>query len=233
MFSIDSASRRSAVRTHLFAAMSFAAVALPLVASAASVSRQEFLDATRATPNLEQGAELFSTCAACHGKNGEGASDGSVPSIGGQHFAVLAKQLVDFRHNRRWDIRMEHFADRHHLKDAQDIANVAGYVNQLRPGPQAGIGDGKFVGNGASVYFRHCESCHRAVGQGDADKQVPRLAAQHYEYLLRQFHDTADGRRPNMDQDHIRLLSGLEMQDFVGLADYLSRLIPERIQRTE
>src|SRR5688572_6016356 len=183
MFGNSSASERSVMRTCILAAITVAA--LPAVASATSASRQEYVDATRVTPNLEKGAELFSTCAACHGENGEGTSDGSVPAIGGQHLPVLVKQLVDFRHNRRWDNRMEHFADRHHLKNAQDIANVAGFVNQLPPRQQTHIGDGKFIGNGASVYFQHCESCHGATGQGDAGKQAPRLAGQHYEYLLR------------------------------------------------
>jgi cytochrome c553 len=231
MFGISSASERSVMRTCILAAITVAA--LPAVASATSASRQEYVDATRATANLEKGAGLFSTCAACHGKSGEGTSDGSVPAIGGQHLPVLVKQLVDFRHNRRWDIRMEHFADRHHLNNAQDIADVAGYVNQLPTRQQTGVGDGKTVGHGATVYFQHCESCHGATGQGGVKKQVPRLAGQHYEYLLRQFHDTADGRRPNMNQDHVRVFRGLEMQDFVGLADYLSRLIPEGARRTE
>jgi cytochrome c553 len=226
-----SATERSVMRTLLIAV--FAAAALPSVANATSVARQEFLDATRATPNLERGAELFSNCAACHGRGGEGTSDGSVPAIGGQHLPVLLKQLVDFRHNRRWDNRMEHFVDRHHLKGAQEIADVAGYVNQLPTRQQKGVGDGKAVGHGATAYFQHCASCHGATGQGGAKKQVPRLAGQHYEYLLRQFHDTADGRRPNMNDEHVRLFRGLEMQDFVGLADYLSRLIPEGTGRTE
>jgi cytochrome c553 len=57
--------------------------------------------------------------------------DGGVPRIAGQHISVLAKQLADYRHDRRWDIRMEHFADRHHLVDAQAIADVTAYIHQL------------------------------------------------------------------------------------------------------
>lgn len=233
MLNLDSASQQPANKSNRLVVLAIVAAALPLVASAASTPRQELRDATRATPNLERGAELFSSCGICHGKNGEGTSDGSVPVIGGQHFSVLTKQLVDFRHNRRWDIRMEHFADRHHLKDAQDIADVAGFISQLPPQPQPGVGDGKLVGHGASVYFGHCKSCHGTIGQGNASKRVPRLAAQHYEYLLRQLHDTADGRRPNMSQTHVRLLQGMQVQDFSGLADYLSRLIPAGASRVE
>lgn len=214
------------MRTGFLSVIWGAAAVLPLAALAVSTSRQELQDALRAKPDPTNGAELFETCAACHGPNGSGTSDGAVPAIGGQHFRVLAKQLVDFRNDKRWDIRMEHFADRHHLRSAQDIADVAGHVSQLDPGPQLGIGNGESIGNGASVYFRHCESCHGPSGKGSNERQVPQLAGQHYEYLLRQMYDTADGRRPNMSTDHVRMFQDLELQDFVGVADYLSRLTP-------
>jgi cytochrome c553 len=79
---------------------------------------------------------------------------------------------------------------------------------------------------GVSVYFRDCESCHGPSGQGDDARAIPRLAGQHYEYLMRQFYDTVDGRRPNMDGEHVRLLSRLEREEIVEVSDYLSRLLP-------
>src|ERR1035438_5547325 len=87
------------------------AALLPLLAFAVSTSRQELFDASHAKPNLDRGAQLFRNCAICHGPQGAGTVDGGVPRIGGQHFSVLAKQLVDYRHDQRFDIRMEHFAD--------------------------------------------------------------------------------------------------------------------------
>ena len=64
-------------------------------------ARAELLQAARLTPNAAHGATLFETCAACHGRDGLGTSDGTVPAIAGQHGSVLLKQLVDFRHNQR------------------------------------------------------------------------------------------------------------------------------------
>jgi cytochrome c553 len=58
---------------------------------------------------------------------------------------------------------------------------------------------------------------------------IPRVAGQHYEYLMRQIYDAADGRRPNFSPVHVRLLARLERGDIVGLSDYLSRLpAPQR-----
>lgn len=40
-------------------------------------------------------------------------------------------------------------------------------------------------------------SCHGATAAGDNLKRVPRLAGQHPEYLLAQFYDIAEGKRPS------------------------------------
>jgi cytochrome c553 len=197
---------------------------VPLVALAYANSRQELLTVLRAKPNLDQGAELFRNCAVCHGREGGGTSDGGVARIAGQHFSVIAKQLVDYRNDRRWDMRMEHFSDRHHLAGAQAIADVAGYITHLSVEVPPGVGDGDLVDHGAEVYAQRCQSCHGRSADGDEKAMIPRIAGQHYEYLMRQIYTAVDGQRPNFSQAHVRLLARLERDDIVGLADYLSRL---------
>src|SRR5688500_18898239 len=100
---------------------------LPLIGIAASAAKQEFAAVLRRTPDPTNGQELFETCAACHGSRGGGVTDGTVPAIAGQHYRVIVKQLVDFRHDQRWDIRMEHFTDRHRLPNPQQLADLAAY----------------------------------------------------------------------------------------------------------
>jgi cytochrome c553 len=137
---------------------------------------------------------------------------------------------VDYRHDRRWDIRMEHFADRHHLADAQAIADIAAFINQLQVSSAPGVGTGELVEHGAGVYAQQCHSCHGSSGEGNAKELIPQIAGQHYEYLTRQIYDAVDGRRPNFSVTHVRLLARLQRDDIVGLADYLSR-IPQRNDR--
>jgi cytochrome c553 len=197
---------------------------VPVLAFAFATSSQELLQAMRSKADPDRGAELFRNCAVCHGPAGGGTQDGGVPRIAGQHISVLEKQLVDYRHDRRWDLRMEHFADRHHLIDAQAIADVATYVHHLSVETPPGIGDGELVDHGADVYAQKCLSCHGREAQGEGKAMVPRLAGQHYEYLMRQIYDAVDGRRPNFSAVHVRLLARLDRDDIVGLADYLSRL---------
>ncbi|MEP7242080.1 MAG: c-type cytochrome [Gammaproteobacteria bacterium] len=192
-------------------------------------ARRELIEAARLVPNTRHGAELFETCAACHGRDGLGASDGSVPAIAGQHGSVLLKQLVDFRHNRRWDERMQHFSDRHHLASAQELTDVTAYVSGLRRfAPRSNAtGTGEYLHQGTSVYFRVCEACHRPLGQGDLLHFRPRLAGQHYQYLLKQLNDMASGNRQAVHPAHVERLRILSPEDLMGVADYLSRLSPE------
>jgi cytochrome c553 len=199
----------------------------------ALAARQEFLAATRLTPNVEHGAQLFETCAACHGSDGRGTSDGSVPAIAAQHGSVLLKQLVDFRHDQRWDERMQHFTDQHHLATTQDLADVAAYASSLprSPIPLDNIGDGSSLREGASVYFRVCDRCHGPLGGGDALQLRPRLAGQRYAYLLKQLTDVAAGGRPGMDSAHVKRLRALTPEQMRGVADYLSRMSPDLSSR--
>ena len=206
------------------AASLLAVLLLPAVTFAFATAKQELQQALHSKPNLDHGAELFRNCAVCHGPQGGGTRDGGVPRIAGQHISVLAKQLVDYRHDRRWDIRMEHFADKHHLIDAQAIADVTAYIHQLTVDVPPGVGDGELAAHGQNVYGRRCQSCHGEAGQGNSKNMIPRIAGQHYDYLMRQIYDGADGRRPNFSPVHVRMLTRLDRRDIVGLADYLSRL---------
>lgn len=190
---------------------------------------REFVEGAYLQPDLARGAGLYETCAACHGADGRGTSDGEIPAIAGQHGSVLLKQLTDFRHEQRWNERMQHFTDRHALASAQELTDVAAYVASLPRFPTTvlGVGDGSALNKGAKVYFRRCERCHGPLGEGEVFLGVPRLAGQHYGYLLRQLEETAINQRPGMGDDHVELLSKLSKAQRRGVADYLSRTSPD------
>jgi cytochrome c553 len=124
---------------------------------------------------------------------------------------------------------MQEFTARHRLAGAQELTDVAAYVASLPrfPATAKGIGDGSHLDKGAKVYFRKCEQCHGPLGQGDLLRLRPRLAGQHYGYLLRQLEETAMGMRPGMDDRHVSMLKGLSKDEMRGVADYLSRVSPD------
>jgi cytochrome c553 len=193
------------------------------LALAAPSARQDYVDAMRATPDAARGAGLFATCAGCHGADGRGLADGSVPRIAGQHRQVLIKQIVDYRYARRGDPRMESVAVRHQLKSAQAIADVAQFVATLEPVTAVGLGRGEHLELGRQIYLGRCGSCHGRAGEGDAQAAAPRLAGQHYMYLLRQLHDALEGRRPTLGDTHNRMLKDLDRDGLQALADMLAR----------
>lgn len=209
--------------------LALGAVAMAQAPNSRRASIDEFINAADRDPDRARGARLFETCAACHGPDGTGTEDGEIPAIAGQHGSVLLKQLTDFRHQQRLDERMQYFADRHHLAGPQELTDVAAYVSALPRFPRtvSGIGDGQSLGEGASVYFRSCEQCHGPLGQGDLLMRRPRLAGQHYRYLLRQLDDTARGLRPGMDAAHVNMLRRMSAAQLRGVADYLSRMSPD------
>ena len=186
----------------------------------------EYHAALRAQVDISHGQTLFQTCARCHGANGSGAADGSIPALAGQHFRVLIRQLVDYRHDQRWDVRMEHFADFPYVIFAQDVADVAGYIAQLPPPAAPVLGSGEYLDHGQHLFARQCAQCHGKAGEGSDARVYPHLAGQHYPYLVRQMHDALEGRRPNFTRAHVRLLSQFDRDDIDGVADYLSRLPP-------
>lgn len=197
---------------------------LPPPAEAVPVAQREFDWVLKRTPDLKRGAKIYDTCAACHGKDGEGVSDGTVPAIGGQHFTVVAKQLVDFRTGFRADPRMKHFSDVRFLAISQDIADVAAYISQL-PVPERKVPtpNGTSV-RGATLYAKECARCHGESGQGNADALAPRLAAQHADYLIRQLVDTQAGYRETMKDAHLGLLEDRSAAEVAEIAGYLSAL---------
>lgn len=191
---------------------------------AASLPQVEYSQVLASPRDVTRGRNLFTPCARCHGANAGGSSDGLVPAIAGQHFQVLTRQLLDYRYSKRWDPRMESVARGHLLPDAAAIAAVAAYLSALPPAPVIGLGDGEHAAYGGQVYRRLCSSCHGPAGEGNDGHGVPRIAGQHYAYLLRQLYDAVDNRRPNFSSEHVQLLKRFQYVEFVGVADYVARL---------
>lgn len=173
-------------------------------------------------PDPVRGARSYETCAACHGRKGEGVSDGTVPAIGGQHYMVLVKQLADFRADVRTDLRMKHFSDTSHLAYSQEIADVASYIASLPVNPPSAAIPGAAVARGMNVYARQCERCHGPSGEGDAEGFVPRIAAQHAAYLQRQLQEARVGRRESMVRSHAHFAKDLSETDRIAVTQYLA-----------
>jgi cytochrome c oxidase subunit 2 len=171
---------------------------------------------------------LFANCAACHGTDGGGVADGSVPAIGGQPASVITRQLLRFRSGERKDLRMQHFADAEHLSDDRQIDLVAQHVAGLRRSTPAKRGDGSQLALGARRWSEGCAGCHGAAAGAVVGRGIPALAGQHAPYIERKLREESNGvpGAPTLSQSHALFFKKLTAADRAALADHLSRLLP-------
>jgi len=77
---------------------------------------------------------------------------------------------------------------------------------------------------GSRIFAQQCESCHGRDAEGNADRGVPRLAGQHYSYLVRQMHNAVDGRRPALPALHSQRIDPLDDEQVRAVSDFLARI---------
>jgi cytochrome c553 len=169
-----------------------------------------------------RGEIAFEVCQGCHRAGALGRIDGSYPRLAGQHATVLVKQMTDVRAGRRDNPKMYPFADKHVI-GPQDIADIAVYLEKLPAPPGNGKGKGENLALGKKLYDLDCASCHGDKGMGDSDKFYPRVAGQHYEYLLRESFAIRNGERRNAHPKMVKLIHDYSDADIVTVSDYMSR----------
>jgi cytochrome c553 len=184
--------------------------------------QEEKLQALRAKGDAARGEIAFEVCQGCHRAGAVGRLNGTYPRLAGQHATVLIKQMTDVRAGRRDNPKMYPFADKHVL-EPQDIADIAIYLQGLPSPPNNGKGKGEGLAKAKKKYDADCASCHGKAGMGDSDKFYPRVAGQHYLYLLRESLSIRDGQRRNAFPKMVKLIKGYSDADIAAVADYMSR----------
>ena len=183
----------------------------------------EKLQALRAKGDALRGEIAFEVCQGCHRNKALGREDGKYPRLAGQHASVLIKQMTDVRAGRRDNSRMFPFANEHVL-GPQDIADIAVYLQALPSDNANGKGPGSDVVRGKGLYLRDCAKCHGEQGEGHAPGFQPRLANQHYRYLVHEGRSIRDGERRNADPKMVEAIRGYTDADLDAVLDYVSRL---------
>jgi cytochrome c oxidase subunit 2 len=85
-----------------------------------------------------RGEKLYSTCAGCHGVNGEGIWTTSAPRLAGMNDWYLERQLKNFAQGVRGAHPQDYYGAQMamlaaSLKDDRAIADVMAYINTLKP----------------------------------------------------------------------------------------------------
>ncbi len=189
-------------------------------------------EAMKLVPNIENGKNIYETCALCHTEQGWGMTPGigryyvpgAYPQLAGQHQSVLIKQLYDIRDLNRDNPVMYPFTLDKYIGGVQDVADVTGYIATLPVNQQNHHGKGDNLKNGKKLYEKNCSRCHGDNGEGDKDNFYPKLSNQHYQYMLRQFLWIKEGKRRNANIKMIKQIQNFKYKDIVDVIDYASRL---------
>jgi cytochrome c553 len=185
--------------------------------------------AALAQGSASAGQTKATTCAACHGVDGNSAA-AAWPSLAGQHASYIVRQLKAFQSGDRRDVSMSAFAQ---PLSEQDMLDLAAYYAPLTP--KLGTADPDLVRLGERIYrggiadrgVAACIACHGPTGKGNPLAAYPVIRGQHSEYVLNTLHAYASGERRSdaaMNQMMRNIAALLREDEMRALASYVQGL---------
>lgn len=160
------------------------------------------------------------TCLACHGATGQSTIP-EVPSLGGQPAFYLTIQLVMFREKLRVVEPMNQMMQG--IKD-DDLRDMAAYLAKLPPPEPARdpVDPARVERTRALIEQHRCNFCHNPDYSGE--QNVPRLAGQREDYLVKALREYKDNTRRGYDASMADVLYLISDEQILDLAYFLARL---------
>jgi cytochrome c553 len=159
-------------------------------------------------------------CLGCHGAQGQSETE-NVPSLGAQSSAYSLIQLFMFREGLRAAEPMNSLTKG--MSDDELRATSEAIATMQAPKPPADAGDPARLDNARALAERNrCNICHRSDFSGQ--ENVPRLANQREDYLLKTLRDYKSGARRGYDATMAEVLQPVEDAQIVEFAYYLARI---------
>jgi cytochrome c553 len=163
--------------------------------------------------------ERAAPCLACHGEQGQSATE-NTPSLGGQNAPYALIQLFMFREKLRTFEPMNEMAKP--LTD-DDLRAFSDFIATLpKPAPPAGAADAERMALGAALARQNrCNTCHNADYSGK--ENVPRIANQREDYLAKTLAEYKDNTRHGYDATMADVMQGIGKDQIAHLAYYIAR----------
>jgi len=158
-------------------------------------------------------------CMTCHGPSGN-ALIPQYPSLAGQSWRYIYIQLKDFKEGRRTEPLMTPMvAD----LSRDDMIALANWFAAQKPAINQFKADSAKVTAGQKTSDAVlCPMCH--LGGFSGQNEIPRVAGQNYEYVVKQLQDFKHKRRTNDAGNMTSVAGTLSDQDIENLAQYITTL---------
>jgi cytochrome c553 len=163
--------------------------------------------------------ERLPTCLACHGENGQSQSP-DVPSLGAQQAEYVTVQLLMFRERLRVAEPMNEMTKG--LSD-DDLRAFAETISKLPPPqPAASDTDAPRIERARALAEQNrCNFCHTPSFAGQ--NNVPRIAAQREDYLVKALRGYKDNSRHGYDASMADVIAPITDEQILDLAYYIAR----------
>lgn len=197
-----------------------------------------FSTAVLAEGDPARGETLTTTCAACHGADGNGTAP-TFPKLAGLGERYLLNQLIDIKTLDRVVPEMTGMLD--NLSE-QDLADLAAYYDgltmQLSGANEAtvqiytgevvdgiALGETLYRAGNLEKNIPACTGCHSPKGLGNEPAAFPRLSGQYTQYTEKQLRDFRAGNRINDDAMIMRTItSRMSDAEIQAVANYIAGL---------
>jgi len=174
---------------------------------------------TAARADADAGKKKAGACVTCHGPNGNSVS-GEYPILAGQTARYLYLELRDFKEGRRTNGLMAPFVEKLSRDDMLDLAE---YFAAQKPKPIAFKPDAARVARGRKKAEEVlCTMCH--LGGMKGQNEIPRVAGQHPEYVIKQLKAFKARTRTNDAGSMTAVAQTITEQDIEDLAHYIASL---------
>ncbi|MGE5118059.1 MAG: c-type cytochrome [Betaproteobacteria bacterium] len=169
--------------------------------------------------DVEAGRAKAAVCAACHGADGNSPS-ADFPILAGQTARYIYLQLKDIKEGRRSVPPMQPFVGK---LERADMLDLAAYFAAQKPRATGfKVDPAKAERGHRKAEETLCTMCH--LGGFKGQNEIPRVAGQHHDYVVRQLGDFKAGRRTNDAGNMASVAKTLSEQDMDDLANYLAGL---------
>jgi len=176
---------------------------------------------TRAAPagDVEAGKKMAQQiCVSCHGP--DKTLNNETPILSGQTWRYLYLQMKDYKRGQRTNQYMTPL-----MKDMskKDMYNLAAYYSESRYKSKNEQGDPALIDKGRKIADDAlCTMCH--LGSFKGQNEVPRVASQHYSYVVKQLVAFKNKERTNDAGTMTAYMSDVTREQMEAVAAYVATL---------